>query len=137
MHLDLPATHLLWNDISYHHQRVCGRPAQHRQRLDGDRGLQLPRPKRAGGGLPFENLTFEDELFSSQVGQLPLQAGDDAGAIQWMPLNKEVLFNRSIMHCIFCDGWIVFITLDYMQVVLYASHKDFVEKVVDKLGAHW
>ena len=54
-----------------------------------------------------------------------------------MPLNKEVLFNRSIMHCIFCDGCRVFITLAYMQVVLYASHKDFVEKVVDKLGAHW
>ena len=23
------------------------------------------------------------------------------------------------------------------QVILYASHKDFVEKVVEKLGAHW
>jgi len=46
-----------------------------------------------------------------EVGQLPLQAGDDAGAIQWMPLNKEV--------------------------ILYASHKDFVEKVVEKLEAHW
>jgi len=46
-----------------------------------------------------------------EVGQLPLQAGDDAGAIQWMPLDAKV--------------------------ILYASHKDFVEKVVEKLGAHW
>ena len=28
-------------------------------------------------------------------------------------------------------------TLDHMQVILYASHKDFVEKVVEKLEAHW
>ena len=26
-----------------------------------------------------------------QVGQLPLQAGDDAGAIQWMPLDAKVV----------------------------------------------
>ena len=26
-----------------------------------------------------------------QVGQLPLQAGDDAGAIQWMPLDAKVI----------------------------------------------
>ena len=26
----------------------------------------------------------------AQVGQLPLQAGDDAGAIKWMELGKEV-----------------------------------------------
>jgi len=46
-----------------------------------------------------------------EVGQLPLQAGDDAGDIQWMELSSKV--------------------------VLYASHSDFVQKVVEKLGAHW
>lgn len=46
-----------------------------------------------------------------EVGQLPLQAGDDAGAIKWMKLSSEVN--------------------------LYASHKEFVEKVVQKLEAHW
>ena len=34
----------------------------------------------------------------------------------------------------FCER---FSTLDYAQVILYASHKDFVEKVVEKLEAHW
>ena len=37
----------------------------------------------------FEVVEFISTL-PYQVGQLPLQAGDDAGAIQWMPLNKEV-----------------------------------------------
>jgi len=46
-----------------------------------------------------------------EVGQLTLQAGDDAGAIQWMKLSS--------------------------QVTLYASHKELVKKVVVKLGAHW
>ena len=30
-----------------------------------------------------------------QVGQLPLQAGDDAGAIQWMPLDAKVVVVKS------------------------------------------
>ena len=72
-----------------------------------------------------------------QVGQLPLQAGDDAGAIQWMPLDAKVVvvtqmrFNFKEMFRIFNCSHSIF------QVILYASHKDFVEKVVEKLGAHW
>jgi len=53
---------------------------------------------------------FHDDS-GEEVGKLPLQAGDDAGAIQWMKLSS--------------------------QVSLYASHKEFVEKVVAKHGAHW
>jgi len=53
---------------------------------------------------------FHDDT-GEEVGQLPLHAGDDAGAIQWMKLSSEVS--------------------------LYASHKEFAEKVVQKLGAHW
>ena len=64
-----------------------------------------------------------------QVGQLPLQAGDDAGAIQWMPLDAKVVVVT--VFPIFNCYHLIF------QVILYASHKDFVEKVVEKLGAHW
>ena len=41
----------------------------------------------------FALLESGKRILFSQVGQLPLQAGDDAGAIQWMPLSKEVLYN--------------------------------------------
>ena len=41
---------------------------------------------------PSSFLNLERDFIFAQVGQLPLQAGDDAGAIQWMPLNKEVLY---------------------------------------------
>lgn len=40
-----------------------------------------------------------------------LKAGDDAGNVKWLDL----------------DG----------SLELYASHKDFVEKTSDRLGAHW
>jgi len=53
---------------------------------------------------------FHDDT-GDQVGTFPLAAGDDAGAIQWMRLSE--------------------------QVDLYASHKDFVQKVVENLGAAW
>jgi len=55
-------------------------------------------------------LHFHDES-GDQVGQFPLHAGDDAAAICWMPLSAEIN--------------------------LYASHRSFVETVVQKLGAHW
>ena len=81
------------------------------------------------------NSIFNIVFANFQVGQLPLQAGDDAGAIQWMPLDAKVVvvtqmrFNFKEMFRI-CSHLI-------FQVILYASHKDFVEKVVEKLGAHW
>lgn len=55
-------------------------------------------------------LHFHDES-GDQVGQFPLHAGDDAAAICWMELSAEIQ--------------------------LYASHRSFVETVVQKLGAHW
>merc|ERR1712055_20452 len=54
-------------------------------------------------------LHFHDES-GDQVGQFPLHAGDDAAAICWMELSAEIQ--------------------------LYASHRSFVETVVQKLGAH-
>merc|ERR1712059_89961 len=53
---------------------------------------------------------FHDST-GQEVGRFPLRAGDDAAAIQWMELNNEV--------------------------ELYASHTNFVEIVVQRLGAHW
>ena len=46
-----------------------------------------------------------------QVARFPLQAGDDAVAICWMELSSEIN--------------------------LYASHRDFVQTTVNRLGAHW
>ena len=37
------------------------------------------------------NFIFNIVFANFQVGQLPLQAGDDAGAIQWMPLDAKVV----------------------------------------------
>ena len=54
--------------------------------------------------------SFHDSTGFS-IGKFPLQAGDDAANICWMPLNRKVS--------------------------LYASHKDMLELVVGKLGAHW
>lgn len=45
------------------------------------------------------------------LGDLKLEAGDDAGAVRWMDINKDI--------------------------DLYANHKLFVYNVVDKLKAHW
>ena len=53
---------------------------------------------------------FHDDT-GSKVGQFPLRAGDDAANICWMELNSDVK--------------------------LYASHKDMLKIVVDKLDAHW
>ena len=53
---------------------------------------------------------FHDDT-GSKVGQFPLRAGDDAANICWMELNSNVK--------------------------LYASHKDMLKIVVDKLDAHW
>ena len=53
---------------------------------------------------------FHDES-GEKVGKFPLQAGDDAAAICWMELSADIN--------------------------LYASHRDFVQTVVHKLGAHW
>ena len=39
-----------------------------------------------------------------------------------------------IVHSVYIVQWKLTIC---PQVELYASHKEFVEKVVDKLGAHW
>ena len=53
---------------------------------------------------------FHDESGES-VGRMPLQAGDDAKALKWIDISSEIN--------------------------LYASHKEFIEKAVYKLGAHW
>ena len=53
---------------------------------------------------------FHDES-GEKVGKFPLQAGDDAAGICWMELSADIN--------------------------LYASHRDFVQTVVHKLGAHW
>merc|ERR1712096_546261 len=54
--------------------------------------------------------SFHDNTGSS-VGQFPLHAGDDAAKVCWMELSSKVS--------------------------LYASHKDIVRRVVERLGAHW
>ncbi|XP_066928249.1 putative nudix hydrolase 6 isoform X1 [Clytia hemisphaerica] len=46
-----------------------------------------------------------------KAGKIPLNAGDDAQAVRWMTI----------------DG----------DIQLYASHKDFIEKVCTRLGAHF
>ena len=75
-----------------HAQGLCGWSSQYWQFLDGDCGLQFPRPKWPGG-VQQKYLTIPFLIFFAnfQVGQLPLQAGDDAGAIQWMPLDAKVV----------------------------------------------
>jgi ADP-ribose pyrophosphatase len=54
--------------------------------------------------------SFHDST-GSTIGKFPLQAGDDAASICWMALSSKVS--------------------------LYASHKDMLELVVNKLKAHW
>jgi len=64
-----------------------------------------------------DNAWMETVAFSfhdaegSTIGKFPLHAGDDAASICWMPLNSKVS--------------------------LYASHKNMLELVVNKLQAHW
>jgi len=53
---------------------------------------------------------FHDDT-GEDVGKLPLQAGDDAKALKWIDISSDIQ--------------------------LYASHQDFIEKAVMKLGAHW
>lgn len=53
---------------------------------------------------------FHDDT-GNVVGKLNLEAGDDAGNVKWMDLNQNIN--------------------------LYASHKLMIEKVVQKLNAHW
>jgi len=53
---------------------------------------------------------FHDET-GDKVGQLKLQAGDDAKDLKWIDLSADIN--------------------------LYASHKDFIERAVRQLGAHW
>jgi len=53
---------------------------------------------------------FHDET-GEKVGKMQLKAGDDAKSLEW----KEIDSSMS----------------------LYASHKDFIEKVAEKLEAHW
>jgi len=55
-------------------------------------------------------VNFHDEQGES-VGMLRLQAGDDAAKVQW------------------CDA--------HSGLDLYASHKSMLEKVVQRLSAHW
>lgn len=45
------------------------------------------------------------------VGKIPLNAGDDAQAVKWMPIEDDVQ--------------------------LYASHRDFIQKACEKLGAYF
>jgi len=47
----------------------------------------------------------------TSVGQLPLHPGDDAGAVRWLDIDDT-------LH-------------------LYASHLDFIKKVVELHDAHW
>jgi len=64
-----------------------------------------------------DNAWMETVAFSfhdsegSTIGKFPLHAGDDAASICWMPLSSKVS--------------------------LYASHKNMLELVVNKLQAHW
>lgn len=53
---------------------------------------------------------FHDDTGES-VGKLKLKAGDDAKALKWIDISEEI--------------------------ELYASHKEFIETAVRKLGAHW
>lgn len=53
---------------------------------------------------------FHDDN-GKEVGKLNLSAGDDAVAVKWLDLNKDI-------H-------------------LHANHTDFVMKVVIALNAHW
>ena len=53
---------------------------------------------------------FHDES-GAVVGNLKFEAGDDAGKVKWLDLNREVQ--------------------------LYANHKKIVQNVIDKLKADW
>lgn len=53
---------------------------------------------------------FHDEL-GTQIGKIQLTAGDDAAAVRWLDLNRNI--------------------------ELHANHVDIVKKVIDKLNAHW
>jgi len=53
---------------------------------------------------------FHDEE-GKAAGKIPLNAGDDAQAVRWMPISGDIQ--------------------------LYASHKDFIQKVCERLNAHY
>lgn len=53
---------------------------------------------------------FHDEI-GNVIGSLKFQAGDDAGNVKWLDIDQHVN--------------------------LYANHRDIVQKVVEKLDAHW
>jgi len=55
-------------------------------------------------------VNFHDET-GNRVGGMQLKAGDDAKNLKWQEINKDIL--------------------------LYASHKDFIRNAAEKLGAHW
>lgn len=55
-------------------------------------------------------VNFHDET-GDLVGRFRLCAGDDATHVQWMDMDKDIPF--------------------------YANHKQFIEEVVRRLGAHW
>ena len=55
-------------------------------------------------------VNFHDDQGNS-VGKFTLHAGDDAAAVQWHDVGSDIQ--------------------------LYASHKSFIEKVTQRLGAHW
>ena len=54
--------------------------------------------------------SFHDDD-GKKAGRIPLNAGDDAQAVQWLAINENL--------------------------ELYASHKDFIKKVCEQLGAHF
>lgn len=55
-------------------------------------------------------VNFHDDD-GTTVGKIPLEAGDDAKAVRWLAVDKEVK--------------------------LYASHMDFVKTTCDKRGAYF
>lgn len=52
---------------------------------------------------------FHDD--TGKTVKLKLEAGDDAGNVKWLPIDKNVR--------------------------LYGSHKEIVQKCVERLNAHW
>lgn len=53
---------------------------------------------------------FHDET-GQEIGKFKLKAGDDAKSLKWIDISS--------------------------QLVLYASHRDFIKKVAEMKGAHW
>ncbi|XP_054028610.1 ADP-ribose pyrophosphatase, mitochondrial [Dryobates pubescens] len=60
--------------------------------------------------METEAVNYHDETGES-MEKLPLEAGDDAGLVQWVDISEELQ--------------------------LYASHSHFLQLVSEKLGAHW